>query len=89
MTRVRSILRNLDIESISTDSAEHKCESLLLREFSKPRSKNKSLCEIQPVVFGGKYVQITTPIAASKQGEITYPKNGKGGGIDILARVRH
>lgn len=86
MTKCRSILKHICVSDAKTHSPEHKCENLLLREFSKTKSDEKSLLHIQPVKFGGKFVQITTPLNASNH------KNGPkysqtGGGIDILARV--
>lgn len=87
MRKVRSILKNTDL-SVSTKSEEHKCENLLLKEFSKSKSVEKSLCNIQPVKFAGKFIQLTTPLSASDHNNIKH--SGKnGGGIDILARVRH
>lgn len=86
MIKCRSILKHICISEAKTHSPEHKCENLLLREFSKSKSDEKSLLHIQPVKFGGKYMQLTTPLNASnhKNG----PKYSKiGGGIDILARV--
>lgn len=85
MSSCRSILRNADVFDTQTHSPEHKCENLLLREFSKSKSKEKSFLHIQPVKFGGKFVQLTTNLTASKKNEVSYSK--KGGGIDILARV--
>lgn len=86
MTKCRSILKHICVSDAKTHSPEHKCENLLLREFSKKKSDNKSLLYIQPVKFGGKFVQLTTTLNASnhKSG----PKYSKfGGGIDILAHV--
>ena len=85
MTKCRSILKHIDVFDAKTHSPEHKCENLLLREFSKEKSKDKSFLYIQPVRFAGKFVQFTTNLTASKKNEVTYSK--KGGGIDILARV--
>lgn len=68
-------------------SKEHLIESDLLAEFSKSNSTNKRLCNIQPVRLCGMFFQFATPLMASKK-EITY-SNQYGGGIDILARVRH
>lgn len=86
MTKCRSILKHFDVSDAKTHSPEHKCENLLLKEFSKTKSDKKSLLHIKPVKFGGKFVQLTTPLNASNH------KNGPkysqtGGGIDILARV--
>lgn len=78
-----------------TKHREHLIESSLLKEFSKKSSKNKSLCNIQPVTFGGNFFQLTTPLRASKHDEdpkiaLTANRNGaSGGGIDILARIKH
>jgi len=85
MSTCRSILRSVNVSDAKTHSPEHKCESLLLREFSKSDSQNKSFKKIQPVKFGGKYVQLTTNLTASHKNEVSLQK--KGGGIDILARV--
>ena len=65
---------------------EHRIESLLLEEFSKRRTKSKSLTGIQPVKFVNACFPMPTPIKASKHNEIKYSAD-KGGGIDILARV--
>lgn len=85
MSECRSILKSIELSKANTHSPEHKCENLLLREFSKKQSTKKSLLRIQPVRFAGKFVQLTTILKASKKGEVTY--STKGGGIDILARV--
>ncbi len=85
MSKCRSILNSINICDAEIHSPEHKCENLLLREFSKTESKQKSLLHIQPVKFGGKFVQLTTPLMASRKNEVSYSR--KGGGIDILARV--
>lgn len=85
MIECRSILCSNNIYDAEIHSPEHKCENLLLREFSKSESKQKSLLYIQPVKFGGKFVQLTTPLMASRENEVSYSR--KGGGIDILARV--
>lgn len=86
MIKCRSVLKKICVSEAKTHSPEHKCENLLLRDFSKTSSKEKTLLHIQPVKFGGKFMQLTTPLNASnhKNG----PKYSKaGGGIDILARV--
>lgn len=76
-------------------SEEHRIENMLLREFSKKSSKDKLLCNIQPVKLGGRFFQLTTPLKGSTHvPEISMRKQGKyyigatGGGIDILARVK-
>lgn len=86
MTKVRSVLQNSVVAS--TKSPEHKCENLLLREFNKNKSDIKGLCNIQPVKLANKFIQITTPLSASKHNDV-HISNGVGGGIDILARVKH
>ena len=69
------------------NNEEHRIESLLLTEFSKKKSENKKILNIQPVKIAGiARFQMVTPLNASNPGQITYP-NTKGGGIDILARV--
>ena len=63
---------------------EHKYENLLLKEFSKSNSVDKSFVRIQPVTLGKDLLfQMPTPLSASKK-EIKYSKGH--GGIDILAR---
>ena len=87
MKRFRSFLSHIDIAGAETHSPEHKCENLLLREFHQTDSKKKSLLHIQPITFGGEFVQLTTNLSASKKGVVSFSK--KGGGIDIMARSRH
>ena len=74
-------------------SEEHRIESFLLQEFSKTKSEDKKLCNIQPVRLGGKFFQLTTPFKASTHiPTLSLTSNGNGatgGGIDILARVKH
>ncbi len=65
---------------------EHRLESLFLSEFSKKKSKEKILCNIQPVKIAGiARFQMATPLSASNLKKMKY-SNG-GGGIDILSRV--
>lgn len=65
---------------------EHRYENLLLNEFYKKTSKNKSLLGIRPITIGKDtdlFFQMPTPLTASKD----VIKFSKGhGGIDILAR---
>ena len=74
-------------------SEEHKIENILLAEFAKHRrADNKKLCNIQPVKLCNCFFQLTTPIKASTHApSFSMNDNGKatGGGIDILARVKH
>ena len=87
MKQFRSFLSHIDVADVETHSPEHKCENLLLREFHLTDSKKKSLINIQPITFGGEFVQLTTNLSASKKGVVSFSK--KGGGIDIMARSRH
>ena len=87
-------LGNESTEDIAIKSPEHRIESEMLKEFSKTqRKQNKLLCNIQPVKLGGKFFQLTTPLKGSTHIptiSLTPLKNGAtGGGIDILARVKH
>ena len=66
---------------------EHRVESMLLTEFSKRIGKDKNILfhNIQPVKIADiARFQMPTPFKAS-EGEVEY--TGKGGGIDILARI--
>lgn len=71
---------------------EHYIESRMLAEFSKRLRKEKALPNIQPVRLGNLFFQFTTPLQASKKAPkiaLTTNRNGaKGGGIDILARIK-
>ena len=63
---------------------EHKFENLLLKEFSKNDSNDKSFVRIRPVTLGKDLLfQMPTPLSASTN-KVTYSKGH--GGIDILAR---
>ena len=78
-------------------SEEHRIENFLLKEFAKKtRAEGKKLCNIQPVRLGGKFFQLTTPLTASDHdpkpaliNENADKPGANGGGIDILARVKH
>ena len=74
-------------KSIHGRSNEHKIEAGLLREFQKKDGRAKSLRNIQPVVLANCFFQMCTPVTASLK-DINYSA-AKGGGIDILARVKH
>lgn len=66
-------------------SEEHHIENCLLLEFSKKMSTEKALCNIQPIKLYDLFFQMPTPLKASTHN----PKYiAKGGGIDILARVK-
>lgn len=81
-------------QNIQIKSEEHRIENWMLREFSKrTRAEHKLLCNIQPVCLGSKFFQLTTPLKASTHKpeiSLTSQRNGaNGGGIDILARIKH
>jgi hypothetical protein len=66
---------------------EHRVESILLKEFSRSRKRDKSIYNIQPVcIAAGAFFQMPTPIAASQEEPTYSPSSGH---IDILSRVRH
>lgn len=73
-----------------TKSPEHNIESHMLQELSKTlRKQKKLLCNIQPVKLSGCFFQMPTPFSASKHQFAPEYTGSRGGGIDILARVRH
>lgn len=90
----RFYMNNESTKDIAVKSQEHRIESLMLQEFSKTlRKQKKLLCNIQPVKLGGKFFQLKTPLKGSAHDpaiSLKTNKNGAtGGGIDILARVKH
>ncbi len=80
---------NPKVQECGTHSDEHRIESLVLEEFSKTSSEMKLLCNIQPIRLGGRFFQLTTPLAASNHEPKMTKESCKGGGIDILARAKH
>jgi hypothetical protein len=66
-------------------SEEHRVENCLLREFSKQLGIEKALCNIQPIKLYNLFFQMPTPLKASTHNP-TYSE--RGGGIDILARIK-
>jgi len=77
---------------IKKSNHEHRHESLLLTEFSKKRSENKRILNIQPVKLEGiARFQMPTPLTASNIKLLRYAKGkngiGNGGGIDIISRI--
>jgi hypothetical protein len=75
------------IEDDSKKNDEHRIESLFLTNFAKKSSKDKILCNIQPVRIAGiARFQMPTPLYASDIKNIKYAKSA-GGGIDILSRI--
>lgn len=87
-TEFRRHFHNLE-DSERTKSREHCIESQMLLELNKKqRSQNKLMCNIQPVKLLGCFFQMPTPFHASNHNILpTYTVSG--GGIEILARVRH
>lgn len=86
----RCFFRKSVDKSTQIHSQEHRIENWMLAEFAKTQRKQKKLlCNIQPVRLGGKFFQMATPLSASKHGEQPKYSAEKGGGIDILARVKH
>lgn len=87
-------MNNESTNEVAIKSPEHRIESELLKEFSKStRKQEKHLCNIQPIKLGGKFFQLTTPLKGSTHIptlSLTEKENGAtGGGIDILARIKH
>ena len=77
-TNFRQFFDNTETNKLHSE--EHKHESLIISEFEKTKSENKSLLNIQPIKIAGQFrFQMASPV------------NGKGekgmGNIDILARV--
>ena len=68
-------------------SPEHAMENMLLYEFSKKKSIDKQLCNIQPVQLDRQFFQMVTPFGASTD-KLKYNASHKGGGIDIMARIK-
>ena len=68
---------------------EHLYESMLIEEFAKKSSKDKELCNIQPVRIYNQFAfQMTTALSGSGK-TIKMSRSARAGGIDILARVKH
>lgn len=87
-TEFRNYFNNLLVAP--TQNIEHQFESMLLGNLSQKSSINKHLCGIQPIMLAKQRFQMPTPISAcqAKNDQLLYSKH-KGGGIDIMARVRH
>ena len=72
----------------SKENEEHRIESLLLTEFSKEKSIEKAICNIQPVMIADTArFQMRTPLKASSLSDIEISKKNLGGGIDIISRI--
>ncbi len=84
--KFRSEFKNCTIKT--GKSPEHKIESGLLSEFKSKNRFRKGLYNIRPVRLASTFFQMPTPLKASSGKEISYA-NQYGGGIDILARVKH
>ena len=66
---------------------EHRIESMFLTEFAKKKSKDKILCNIQPVKIAGiARFQMPTPLSAAKVKKVKFVGTA-GGGIDIMSRI--
>ncbi len=65
---------------------EHRIESMLLTEFSKKSSNDKTLLNIQPVKIANFRFPMPTPLSASDHKKVKYSAS-YGGGIDLLARI--
>lgn len=79
--------KSKDTIDIKLNSSEHRLENRLLKEFAKgTRAERKVLCNIQPVKLYNCFFQLPTPLKASTHNP-EYASE-KGGGIDILARVK-
>lgn len=89
----RKFFENLyDTEKLNVKlrSPEHVIENVFLKEFSKrTRAEDKAFINIQPVKLYNRFFQMPTSISASDHSEIKMAKTGKGGGIDILSRVKY
>ncbi len=90
ISKLRSYLKNYEVKTIDS---EHELELILLRKFSTKVKSKKPMYNIQPIKLFKDYLQIVTPLSASKikDGELRYCVDKKGydrtgGGIDILAR---
>ena len=66
---------------------EHRIQNLLFRELSKKIGIDKQLRYIQPVKLQNCFFEMPTPFKASDHTPTYRGKNG--GGVDILACVRH
>lgn len=83
-SKFRREFRDISKET-KTKSPEHHVENSLLKEFRKRNGDEKPIRNIQPVLLHGHFFQMPTPLKASDHD----PKYvGKGGGIDLMARIR-
>ena len=71
----------------SKRNEEHRIQNLLFRELAKKKGEEKYIKFIQPVRLQRCFLEIPTPFAASNHNP-TYAAQ-RGGGIDILARVKY
>lgn len=74
-------------DKLNKSNEEHNVESLLLTEFSKSKSVDKPILNMQPINIGGIRFPMPTPLSASNHNELNYAKGKKGGGIDIFCRT--
>jgi hypothetical protein len=88
-TRFRKFYKDLAKSStvVKIKSPEHRVENRLLMEFAKrTRAEDKQLTSIQPIKLNGCFFQLPTPLKASDHNP-KYAEH-KGGGIDILSRIK-
>lgn len=83
----RKYFKDMNENDVRVKSPEHRAESALLKEFSKRTRKDKLLPNIQPVKLHNCFFQMPTPLGASGD-DVNMSSNGKGGGIDIMARIK-
>lgn len=83
----RKYFKDMNENDVRVKSPEHRAESALLKEFIKATRKDKLLPNIQPVKLHNCFFQMPTPLAASGD-DVNMSLNGKGGGIDMMARIK-
>lgn len=88
------LFKNVKHDKDLLHSKEHLIENFMLNAFNEKKGENKLLPNIRPVTLGNAFFQLTTPVGASKHNELPHficssTRGSKGGGIDILARIRH
>ncbi len=96
--KVASDYRSFFNHQVSTKSICDIFKNAGLKEGKEARVENKSLVEfkngdlirnINPVLLCGAFFQCSTPISASDHNMLPEYRGARGGGIDILARIKH
>ena len=96
--KVASDYRSFFNHQVSTKSICDIFKKAGLKEGKEARVENKSLVEfkngdlirnINPVLLCGAFFQCSTPISASDHNKLPEYRGTRGGGIDILARIKH